>query len=89
LENICNGRVDCPHRDDEDRDLCKNWPRIENKAKIGEKLTAGADEGEVSSDSQASFDGQGFMFHVDNLLIYNSDVKMFDQNSDNVKAGVK
>ncbi len=34
--------------------------------------------------SSKNFDGTGFMFHIENLVIYNSEVKMFNQNSDNV-----
>jgi hypothetical protein len=30
------------------------------------------------------FGGTGFMFQIDNLVIFNSEVKMFNQNSDNV-----
>ncbi|CAG2105203.1 unnamed protein product [Medioppia subpectinata] len=93
LENVCDKRVDCPNRDDEDWTICKNWPKykqteysgVDNKLQAVDGEHQEVDNGKDNGNTD-SFEGQGFMFHVDNLVIYNSDVKMFDQSSDNVKT---
>ncbi|XP_054157799.1 very low-density lipoprotein receptor-like [Oppia nitens] len=79
LDKLCDKRIDCPHSDDEERDLCKRLTKPHTN-------NANDDEDNVKDfvvDTN-SFSGSGFMFHVDNLFIFNSTVRLFDQNSDNI-----
>lgn len=78
LEQLCDGKQDCPDGDDEQNVLCDAKRDLEQQvAELEKKQTNNGLENE--------FSGTGFMFSVNNLVIDGgSNVKMFNQNSDNV-----
>jgi hypothetical protein len=68
LNQICDGKQDCPHRDDEDKKVC--FP--------------GFGGSNIKKKNYNNFAGTGFMFSIKNLVVKNADmVKLFNQNSDN------
>ena len=69
LQQVCNGKVDCPHGDDEKKETC--FPNLNN----GNRLRH----------DQNHFAGNGFMFRIRNVRVTkNADVKLFNQMSDNI-----
>jgi hypothetical protein len=71
LNQICDGKQDCPHRDDEDKKRC--FP--------------GFGGSNIKKKNYNNFAGTGFMFSIKNLVVKNADmVKLFNQNSDNRRA---
>lgn len=68
LEQICNGKQNCPHGDDEKLAIC--YPDYAKRPK-----------------DNTEFSGTGFQLRIGNLIVRNSSLKMFDQNSDNVGVG--
>ena len=77
LNQLCDQKKDCPQGDDEDNELCQSKQALEELFKELEKNPY---NGGLEND----FSGTGFMFSVNNLVIDGgSNVKMFNQNSDN------
>lgn len=77
LEQLCDGNKDCPNGDDEENPLCHSKRDLEQQVAELEKQPNNGLENE--------FSGTGFMFSVNNLVIDGgSNVKMFNQNSDNL-----
>lgn len=75
LNQICDGKKDCPNSEDESNQFC------ELKEKF-EELEKQHNENGVEND----FSGTGFMFAVQSMQIEGgSNVKMFNQNSDNIE----
>jgi len=72
LKQICDGKQNCPHGDDENPKVC--YPNHH----------PGGDHDPDSDNT--NFAGTGFQFKVGNLIVRrNSKAKMFNQESDNTK----
>ncbi|KAH9415748.1 hypothetical protein DERP_000239 [Dermatophagoides pteronyssinus] len=71
MKQFCDGRPDCPLGDDEKNPVCESINKVREQIK---RLQG----------TENDFSGTGFMFAVNNLIIDGgSNVKMFNQNSDN------
>lgn len=89
FNKICDGVKDCSQGDDEANELCDDKAKV---AELQKELEAAQKENEAhhnqkpdgESTIENDFSGTGFMFSVENLVIEGgSNVKMFNQNSDN------
>jgi len=70
LHQICDGKQDCPLKDDEDKRVC--FPGFPGTS--------------ITGKNKVVFAGSGFMFRIKNAVIQEgSDAKLFNQNSDNVR----
>ena len=73
LDQVCDGKKDCPNGEDEANNLCI-------PTELQEQLKKTSKDG-IEND----FAGTGFMFSINNLIVSGgSRVKLFNQNSDNI-----
>ena len=66
------------------RSIAVTWKR-DSEGNLEPSLPALPDGGQAVAGGVHN--GVGFMFRVDNMVIYNSQVKMFNQNSENISPG--
>ncbi|KAH9402616.1 hypothetical protein TYRP_016148 [Tyrophagus putrescentiae] len=84
---VCDGVKDCEGGDDEANELCDDKEKLKEVQLELEELQANqANQKPAVEGVENDFSGTGFMFSVQNLVIEGgSNVKMFNQNSDNVE----
>lgn len=71
VNQFCNGKIDCPMGDDENNSVCESIIQMRQQL-------------QQNGGFENDFSGTGFMFSVNNMIIDGgSNVKMFNQNSDN------
>lgn len=77
LDQLCDGVAQCPLGDDENAEICAS--QLNDAKSIVEKSK--------ETSRNTDFSGTGFMLNIDNLIITDhSNVKMFNQDSDNVRV---
>ncbi|UXI21608.1 hypothetical protein NH340_JMT07551 [Sarcoptes scabiei] len=90
LDRLCDEKEDCANGMDENNALCDHLRDLQQENDdLRESLERSRDSrkhGEHDGGIENDFSGTGFMFSVNNLIIEGSDVKMFNQNSDNVSG---